>query len=126
MFGLLRRPDRSFLVCCSLALAALIGWTCFALSAWSSRHLENQVSALTRDLNGALAQHDQLQRSAGELRELEGKLAAGNVELNRTVRAWAAAQDKLATLNKRLDQGQDRVAQTGSINRAETSKRTAR
>ena len=81
-----------------------------------------QVSILTTerdeaiaDRNAVRAKHEQLQRSAGELKQVEAKLNMGNAELNRTVRAWAAAEQKLATLNKRVEEAKEGVSQTGSI-----------
>ena len=72
------------------------------------------------------AKHEQLQRSAGELKQVEAKLNMGNVELNRTVRAWAAAEQKLATLNKRVEEAKEGVSQTGSIRQTPPPKRPAR
>jgi hypothetical protein len=39
---------------------------------------------------------------------------------------WAAAQQELATLTKRLDEARQRVSQTGSIKPTEPAKRAAR
>jgi len=57
---------------------------------------------------------------------VEAKLNMGNAELNRTVRAWAAAEQKLATLNKRGEEAIDSVSQTGSIRQTAPPKRPAR
>ena len=57
---------------------------------------------------------------------MEAKLNMGNAELNRTVRAWAAAEQKLATLNKRVEEAKEGVSQTGSIRLTAPSKRPAR
>jgi exonuclease VII small subunit len=78
------------------------------------------------DRNAVRAKHEQLQRSAGELKQVEAKLNMGNVELNRTVRAWAAAEQKLATLNKRVEEAKEGVSQTGSIRQTAPPKRPAR
>jgi len=95
--------------------------------------LSRQVSILTTerdeaiaDRNAVRAKHEQLQRSAGELKQLEAKLNMGNAELNRTVRAWAAAEQKLATLNKRVEEAKEGVSQTGSIRLTAPPKRPAR
>ena len=78
------------------------------------------------DRNAVRAKHEQLQRSAGELKQVEAKLNMGNAELNRTVRAWAAAEQKLATLNKRVEEAKESVSQTGSIRQTAPPKRPAR
>jgi len=95
----LLRLQRSSLIYCALGLAAIIGWSSFAYLTWSARELSRQVSILTTerdeaiaDRNAVRAKHEQLQRSAGELKQVEAKLNMGNAELNRTVRAWAAAE----------------------------------
>ena len=72
------------------------------------------------------AKHEQLQRSAGELKQVEAKLNMGNAELSRTVRAWAAAEQKLAILNKRVEEATEVVSQTGSIRQTAPPKRPAR
>src|SRR5215204_3966806 len=125
--------QRSFLIYCGLGLAAIIGWSSFAYSTWSARQLSRQVSILRTerdkviaDRNDVGAKYEQLQRSAEELKQLEAKLHMGNAELNRTVRAWAAAEQKLAILNKRVDEAKEGVSQTGSIRQTAPPKRPAR
>src|SRR3954465_4052649 len=90
------------------------GWSTFAYSTWSARQLARQVSTLTSqrdegiaDRNEVRAKFEQLQRARGGRRKVEGKLNGGNAELTRKVRAWAAAEQKLATLNKRLEGTKD-------------------
>ena len=118
----LLRLQRSSLIYCGLGLAAIIGWSSFAYLTWSAHQLSRQVSILTTerdeaiaDRNAVRANHEQLQRSAGELKQLEAKLNMGNAELNRTVRAWAAAEQKLAILNKRVEEAKEGASQTGSL-----------
>jgi biopolymer transport protein ExbB/TolQ len=129
----LLRLQRSSLIYCALALAAILGWSSFAYSTWSARQLSRQVSILTTerdeaiaDRNAVRAEHEQLQRSARELRQVEAKLNMGNAELDRTVRAWAAAEQKLAILNKRVEEAKEGVSQTGSIRLTAPPKRPAR
>ena len=129
----LLRLQRSSLIYCALGLAAIIGWSSFAYLTWSPRELSRQVSIFTTerdeaiaDRNAVRAKHEQLQRSAGELKQVEAKLNMGNVELDRTVRAWAAAEQKLATLNKRVEEAKEGVSQTGSIRLTAPPKRPAR
>src|SRR4051812_17954842 len=118
----LLRLQRSSLVYFALGLAAIIGWGSFAYSTSSARQLSGQVSTLTTerdeviaDRNEVRAKHEQLQRATGELKQVEAKLNVANAELTRTLRAWAAAEQKVATLNKRLEGTKDGVSQTGSI-----------
>ena len=129
----LLRLQRPFLIYCGLGLAAIIGWSSFAYSTWSARQLSRQVSILRTerdkviaDRNDVGAKYEQLQRSAGELEQLEAKLHMGNAELNRTVRAWAAAEQKLAILNRRVEEAKEGVSQTGSIRQTARPKRSAR
>ena len=129
----LLRLQRSSLIYCALGLAAIIGWSSFAYSTWSARQLSRHVSILTTerdeaiaDRNAVGAKHEQLQRSAGELKQVEAKLNMGNAELSRTVRAWAAAEQKLAILNKRVEEAKEVVSQTGSIRQTAPPKRSAR
>src|SRR3954447_25719715 len=116
------RLQRFPLIYFALGLAAIIGWSTFAYSTWSARALARQVSTLTTqrdeviaDRNEVRAKFEQLQRATGELQQVEAKLNVGNAELSRTLRAWAAAEQKLAMVNKRLEGTNDIVAQTGSI-----------
>ena len=132
MRHLLRR-QRSSLIYCALGLSAIIGWSSFAYLTWSARQLSRQVSILTTerdeaiaDRNAVRAKHEQLQRSAGELKQVEAKLNMGNAELSRTVRAWAAAEQKLPILNKRVEEAKEGVSQTGSIRQTAPPKRPAR
>ena len=127
------RLQRSSLIYCALGLAAIIGWSSFAYSTWSARQLWRHVSILATerdeaiaDRNAVRAKHEQLQRSAGELKQVEAKLNMGNAELTRTVRAWAAAEQKLAIVNKRVEEAKEGVSQTGSIRQTAPAKRPAR
>src|SRR3954471_10164929 len=113
----------------ALGLAAIMGWSTFAYSTWSARQLVRRVGTLTTqrdeviaDRNEVRAKFEQLQRATGELQQVEAKLNVGNAELTRTVRAWAAAEQKLATLNKRLEGTKDGVSQTGSIRKPASPK----
>src|SRR5215207_1607527 len=89
---LLQRLERLFLLCCGLALATLIGWASFAYVAWSGRHLSDQVSTLAAERNELIAERndaltklDQLERSVGNLEQVETKLSAARAEQNRVV-----------------------------------------
>ncbi|MFL5209050.1 MAG: hypothetical protein ACJ8CC_07865 [Microvirga sp.] len=133
MLHLLRRTERSFLIGCGLGLAAVVGWSSFAYSAWSSRRLAEQVGSLTTERNVVLANHQKLQQATGELKQVEAKLGSARVEYGRSVEAWAetraklaAAQQELAALTKRVDQARDRVSQTGSTRPADAPKAAAR
>jgi len=133
MPSLPRRTERSFLIGCALSVAALIGWSSFAYSAWSSRHLANQVSALATERSEALANHQRLQQTAGDLKQVEAKLGAARLEYSRAVEGWAETRAKLVTgrqelalLTKRIDQARDRVSQTGSVRQPEALKGPAR
>ena len=129
MLDRLLRAERSFLVGLALAVAALAGWSSFAVSALSSGQ---QAKALTTERDAALASYQQLRVAAGKLSDIEAKLGTARIEYGRVVQGWAeargklgAAQQELAVLTKRLDQARDRVSQTGSI-RSEPSKAPTR
>src|SRR4051794_830918 len=133
MLHLLRRTERSFLIGCGLGLAAVVGWSSFAYSAWSSRRLAEQDGSLTTERNVVLANHQKLQQATGELKQVEAKLDSAHVEYGRSVEAWAqtraklaAAKQELAALTKRGDQARDRVSQTGSPRPADAPKAAAR
>src|SRR4051812_47518365 len=129
----LLRLQRSSLVYFALGLAAIIGWSSFAYLTSSARQLSGQVSTLTNerdeviaDRNEVRAKHEELQRATGELKQVEAKLNVANAELTRTLRAWAAAEQKIAVLNKRLEEAKDSVSQTGSIGKTAPPRRPAR
>src|SRR3954447_21906442 len=118
---LLQRLERLVLFCCLLALTTLLGWASFGYSAWSGRHLSDAVSALTAERNELIAERndaraklDQLQRSVGDLRQIEAKLSADSAEHNRMVELTeskaqiAAAKDEIAGLIKRIKQPENR------------------
>jgi chromosome segregation ATPase len=99
----------------ALGLAALIGWSGFAYSKY-------EASTLRAERDEALGSLKRLQHTAGELSQVEAKLAASRIEYGRTVQAWSETrtrlgmtQQELAILTKRLDQVRERVSQTGSI-----------
>ena len=132
MFHLLRL-QRSSLTYFALGLAAIIGWSSFVYSSSYARQLSGQVSTLTTerdeviaDRNEARGKHEQLQKATGDLKQVEAKLNVANAELTRTLRAWAAAEQKIAVLNKRLEEAKDGVSQTGSIGKTATPRRAAR
>ena len=94
---LLQRLERLFLLCCGFALATLIGWASFAYVAWSGRQLSDQVSTLAAERNELIAERndartklEQLQRSVGNLVQVEGKLSAARAEENRVVELMRA------------------------------------
>jgi DNA repair exonuclease SbcCD ATPase subunit len=138
---LLQRLERLFLLCCGLALATLIGWASFAYLAWSGRHLSDQVSTLAAERNELIAERndaltklDQLERSVGNLEQVETKLSAARAEQNRVVGLTeskaqiATAKDEIAGLIKRMKQVENpkRVPGTGSTPQVETATQRSR
>ena len=136
---LLQRLERLFLLCCGFALATLIGWASFAYVAWSGRQLSDQVSTLAAERNELIAERndartklEQLQRSVGNLVQVEGKLSAARAEENRVVELIeskaqiATAKDEIAGLIKRIKQTEnpERVPRTGSTPQVETAQRS--
>src|SRR5829696_1281613 len=126
---LLQRLERLLLLCCGFALATLMGWGSFAYVAWSGRQLSDQVSTLAAERNELIAERndartklEQLQRSVGNLVQVEAKLSAARAEENRVVELIeskaqiATAKDEIAGLIKRIKQAEnpERVPRTGS------------
>jgi peptidoglycan hydrolase CwlO-like protein len=138
---LLQRLERLFLLCCGLALATLMGWGSFAYVAWSGRHLSDQVSTLAAEQDELIAERndartklDQLQRSVGDLKQVEARLSAVRAEHNRVAELTeskaqiATAKNKIAGRIKRIKQAEnrDRVPRTGSSPQVETAMQRSR
>src|SRR3954454_11034392 len=129
----LLRLQRSSLIYFALGVAVITGWSSYVYPTFSARQLSGQVSTLTTerdeviaDRNEVRAKHEQLQRATGELKQVEAKLNVTNAEFTRTLRAWAAAEQKVAVLNKRLEEAKDGVSKTGSIGKTPPPRRPAR
>ena len=138
---LLQRLEQLFLLSCGLVLATLIGWASFAYMAWSGRHLSDQVSTLAAERteliaerDDALTKLDQLQRSVGNLEQMEAKLSAARAEQNRLVELTeskaqiATAKDEIAGLIKRIKQAEnpERVPGAGGTPQVETATQRSR
>jgi hypothetical protein len=124
-----QRDYRAFLILGALALAVFGGWVGLAYSVVSSR---TEIAGLRAERDAAAAEHERLATSAGELRQVEAKLASARAEYARVAQAWAeakakaaTAQQDLAAVTKRLEQAGERVSQTGSV-RPEPPKAPAR
>ena len=145
MGDLLRSIGRPLLIYLALGLFAITGWGSFAYVTWSARQ---QVEALTSERERLIVEltksraaqdqlqrsHEQLQRSAGDLRQVEAKLNAVRNEHRRVLdiidsgkAQLAAAKQGMAGLLKRIEQRPERGRgdQTGSI-RPEPPKRPLR
>jgi DNA repair exonuclease SbcCD ATPase subunit len=125
---LLQRIERLVLLCCVLALATLIGWGSLAYMAWSGRDLSHQLSTQAAEVSELIAQRnyarttlDRLQRSVGDLRQVEAKLSEARAEHKRVVELTetkAQAKDDIAGLVKRIQaENRESVAKAGSIRR---------
>jgi hypothetical protein len=126
----LARPKRLFLFC-GLVIAVVTCWGSLAYMAWSARQqvstLAEERDKLIAERNEVLAKHQQLQRSAGDLRQVEAKLNAARAEHRRVVELTeskaqlAATKEQMTGLVKRIEQEKDpeRVSQTGSIRKGE-------
>lgn len=130
MLNLLLRAEKSLLIGCALGVAALTGWSSFAYSSLSAR---SEAKILRAERDEARGRHQQLEQSAGDLGQVETKLAAARTDYSRVVQSWAeartrlgTAQQELAVLTKRLDLTKERVSQTGSIRPPEPAKTAAR
>lgn len=130
---MLDRPSdakRPLLIGFALAAIGAAGWGSFAYVAHSAGQ---QVGALQAERDAAVAEHQALRAASGEMAQLETRLGAARTEYNRATQGLAdlrikigAAQQELATLAKRADQGGDRVSQTGSLRQPEPPKRPVR
>ena len=130
MLDLLSRTKKSVLIGSALTFAAVLG--CGGL-AYSTVALQERLYGVTAERDAAFAQRDRLQEAAGELAQVQERLASARVEYSRVVQSWAeakartgVAQQELAALTKRLDQAKDRISQTGSIKQPEPPQRPAK
>jgi DNA repair exonuclease SbcCD ATPase subunit len=136
---LLQRLERLFLLVLRLGPCDpdRLGKLC--LVAWSGRHLSDQVSTLAAERNELIAERndaltklDQLQRSVGNLEQVETKLSAARAEQNRVVELTESkaqtAKDEIAGLIKRMKQVEnpERVPGTGSTPQVETATQRSR
>src|SRR5215211_6864678 len=92
MLDRLLRSERSVQIGAALAVAAVAGWSSFAYSALTSGQ---QVTALTVERDAAVANHDavvanyqKLEKTAGNLKEVEAKLGSARTEYSRVVQGW--------------------------------------
>jgi flagellar basal body-associated protein FliL len=127
MHHLLRNRDRSVLIGSALAIAAVAGWGGVAYTSVSSRA---QVTAMSAERDAVHAKYQQLEAKAGDLAQVEGKLAAARIEYSQAVQAWAEVRARTSTAQqeavaKRAAQVRD-VSQTASIAKAEPPKRPAK
>ena len=135
MGDLLCSISRPVLIYLALGLLAISGWGSFAYVTWSARQ---QVEALTSERERLMVElmksraaqdqlqrsHEQLERSAGDLRQVEAKLNAARNEHRRVLdiidsgkAQLAAAKEGMVGLLKRIEQRpeRERADQTGSI-----------
>src|SRR4051794_18164541 len=105
------RSQPALTLSCALAVATLAGWSGFAYSASSSRHLAQRVDLLTADLHAVTAKYHALRDTIGEIAQVESKLSAFRMEQSRAVQAGAEArartaeaQQELILITKRLEQ----------------------
>jgi len=124
MLHLLYRVNPFALVLCVLGAVALVGWGSFAYSAWSGRQLSFQITVLTAERDEARSRHERLQRAAGDLSQVEGRLGAANGQLDHVLRTLAAAEYQLSQ-KRRPDQAQE-PATTGATQPTQSSKRAVR
>lgn len=114
----------------SLAMAGLIGTAGLGYATVSANH---RASAMAAERDGAVAELQQLQASAGQLAQIETKIGSARLEYGRVIQSWSDAKDRLAStqqslaqMTKRQEQALERVNQTGSIKPSEPPKRPAR
>ncbi|WP_375459631.1 hypothetical protein [uncultured Enterovirga sp.] len=121
MFDLPFDARRVVQVGAGLALTALIGWGSFAYVALSS---SQRLSAARAERDAVVAEMQQLQQKAGQLADMDAKLASARIDYTRANQGLSdvrtritAAQQELAALNsKRAERSAgEKVSQTGSI-----------
>lgn len=130
MFHLLSDPRRSLFAAGALGVAAVTGWGGFAYEAATSGR---RLQAVAGERDAAVAERRVLVEKAGDLTEVEARIASARAEHGRAVQALAdararaaVAQQELAAAARRADLPADRVSQTGSIRQPEPPKRPAR
>ena len=129
------RANRTFSI--AMSALALIGLGAFVSSAGSSARVERDLRAefiqLKASQDQLLSKHKELQERAGDLLELQAKLASVRNELETLARARehalgqvAAARQDLAAVNKRLENRLAKVPETGRVRAAERTTGAAR
>ena len=116
-----------------------LGQLCLRGLVWSTSldqvsTLAAERNELIAERNDALTKLDQLQRSVGNLKQVETKLSAARAEQNRVVELTeskaqiATAKDEIAGLIKRIKQAEnpERVPGTGSTPQVETATQRSR
>jgi uncharacterized protein (DUF3084 family) len=132
-----RRLSAHRVLSLTVSFLALIGWGAFAYSAGSSaratRDLRAELAQSKTAQDQLLAERDQQQVAAGDLSQIQAKLASARGELEslaqtrEQVRAQvAAAQQELIVLTKRRDERQSKVSEKGSVRGAKPSSKPAR
>jgi hypothetical protein len=120
-----------------LTFLTLVGWGGFAYSAGSSsiatRDLRAELAHLKASQDLLLAERNQQQTAAGDLAQIQAKLASAREDLDilaherEQARAQvAAAQRELMVLTKRRDERQAKGSEKGSVPGAKPSGKPAR
>src|SRR4051812_42898430 len=120
-----------------LTFLALVGWGAFAYSAGSSaiatHDLRAELAQLQASQDQLLAERNQQQAAAGDLAQLQAKLASTRQDLDTPARQReqaraqvATTQQELMVLTKRRDEKQAKVSEKGSVRGTKPSSKPAR
>jgi len=121
----------------TMSFLALMGWGVFAYSAGTSAKAEQQLRAELAQSKAAqdqlLAERNQQQQTAGDLTQMQAKLAATREDLETLARRReqaraqvAAAQQELSALAKQRQERQAKGSEKGSAQAAKPPSRPAR
>ena len=132
-----RRLKANRVLSAMMSALALIGWGAFAYAAGSSARAERQLRDELAQSKAAqehlLTERTQQQAAAGDLAQIQAKLASSRGELETLARRReqataqvAAAQQELTTLAKRLENRRAKVSEWESVRGAKTLRKPAR
>jgi len=131
-----RRLKANRALSATMSFLALMGWGAFAYSAGTSARAEQQLRAELTQGTAAqdqlLAERSQQQQTAGDLAQIQAKLASARGELEtlaqkreQAASQVAAARQELVVLTKRRDEKQANASKKGSVRRAKLSSKPA-
>ena len=132
-----RRLKANRALSATMSFLALVGWGAFAYAAGSAasttRDLRAELAQVKASQDQLVAEHKQQQEAAGDLAQVQAKLASARGDLEALTRKReqataqvAAAQQELTTLAKRLEDRRAKVSEKGSAQAAKPPRKPAR
>ena len=133
---LTRRLNANRALSATMSFLALIGWGAFGYAAGTSARAERQLRDELAQSKAAqdrlMAERSQQQQTAGDLAQIQAKLASARGELEtlaqkreQAASQVAAARQELVVLTKRRDEKQANASEKGSVRGAKLSSKPA-